>query len=108
MNQLHQEYLYDKICVFYTSAHKYLKGRNAKESLTHCVELRADKRIRSVATKEMNTRMLALLNRDLVAAEGHYHKSCYKLYTKGEVPASSIACVEQSQCEYAVCEEAEK
>ena len=30
----------------------------------------------------MDIRILAIVSRDIVAAEGHYHRSCYRLYTK--------------------------
>ena len=47
-----------------------------------CCELRADDKIRKAATQKMDTRVLALLSRDLVAAEGQYHRTCYRSYTK--------------------------
>ena len=47
-----------------------------------CRELRADDKIRSAATKKMDSRVLAAVSRDLVAAEGQYHRSCF--YTKDE------------------------
>ena len=49
-----------------------------------CRELRADDKIRSAATKKMDRRVLAAVSRDLVAAEGQYHRSCYRFYTKDE------------------------
>ena len=48
------------------------------------MELRADAKVREVATRRLDKKVLAALSRDLVAAEGHYHKSFYKLYTKNE------------------------
>lgn len=100
--------VYDKICIFCNKSSKYLKGENTREPIIQCVELRADDKIRSAATKRLDQRILALLSRELVAAEGHYHKSCYKVYTKGDASASSGAGEEQEQCEQAVYEEAEK
>eukprot|EP00058_Branchiostoma_floridae_P019404 XP_002604894.1 hypothetical protein BRAFLDRAFT_77273 [Branchiostoma floridae] len=38
----------------------------------------------------MDTRLLALVSRDLVAAEGHYHRSCYRLYTKVRANAGCV------------------
>lgn len=93
---------------YWKSTSKYWKRKNARDFLTLRVELRGDDKTCSVATKKMDMKMLALLSRDLVAAERYYHKSCYKLYTKGEVPASSVAGAEQSQCEYGAYQEAEK
>ena len=66
------------------SASKYLSGTRTQEHLSRCVELRADAKVREVATRRLDKKVLAALSRDLVAAEGHYHKSCYKLYTKNE------------------------
>ena len=48
-------------------------------------------KIRSAAQKKMVGRILAQVSRDLVAAEGHYHNSCYKLYTKEEVSRKEVA-----------------
>ena len=53
-------------------------------------ELRPDASIRSGATKKMDSRALAIVSRDLVAAEGHYHRSCYQSYTGEEKAASHV------------------
>ena len=34
--------------------------------------------------------MLSITSRELVAAGGHYHRSCYRSYTRGEPVASSV------------------
>lgn len=60
------------------------RKKNTREPLTLCAELRADDKFRKVAVQKLDSRILALVSRDLVAAEGHYHRSCYRLYTKGE------------------------
>lgn len=44
--------------------------------------MRSDERIRMAATEKMDSRVLSLASRDLVAAEAHYHKSCYRDYTR--------------------------
>lgn len=41
--------------------------------------------MRNAAKKKMDSRILAIVSRELVAAEGHYHRSCYRLYTKADV-----------------------
>ena len=73
----------DKSCIFCPPEKpaKYVKGTRTREPLVQCVELQADARIREVAIKRNDTKVLALTSRDLVAAEAWYHKSCYKLYT---------------------------
>ena len=58
-----------------------MKGTRTWEPLIQCVELQADAKIREVAIKRNDTKVLALASRDLVVAETQYHKSCYKLYT---------------------------
>ena len=45
------------------------------------MDLRADESIRRIATARNDVKMLAVVSRDLVAAEGCYHRSCYKAYT---------------------------
>ena len=50
------------------------------------MDLCADLRIRDVANLKSDGRILSLTSRDIVAAEAHYHASCYKAYMK-EQPA---------------------
>ena len=33
------------------------------------------------AAKKLDSRILAILSRDIVAAKAHCHRSCYRLYT---------------------------
>ncbi len=68
-----------KKCIF-CPGNKYVKGTNSKEPVTQCAELRCDDVIRKVAQKKQDTKVLALASRDLVAAEAHYHRSCYPKY----------------------------
>ena len=37
----------------------------------------------------VDERLLAITSMELVAAEGHYHRSCYRAYTRGESATSS-------------------
>ena len=46
-----------------------------------CTELRADTRIRNAATKKLDSRILAIVSMDIVAAKAHHIRSCYRLYT---------------------------
>ena len=45
-------------------------------------ELRADEKVRAVATIKMDNKILAVTTRELAAAEAHYHKTCYRDYTR--------------------------
>ena len=72
---------YEVQCIFCEKKHKFLKGEKTRESLVQCRELRADKTISVAAVKKLDTCILAVVSRDLVAAEAHYHRSCYRSYT---------------------------
>ena len=68
-------------CIFCDKTSKYIKGQKTREDMIKCCELRADSRIRDAAVKKLDDRMLSITSRELVAAEGHYHRSCYRSYT---------------------------
>jgi hypothetical protein len=74
--------VYDKICIFCKQKSKYLKGSRTREQLIQAVDLRADVRIRNAATLKSDQRILSITSREIVAAEAHYHASCYKGYVK--------------------------
>ena len=74
--------VYDKVCIFCERKTKYVKGMHSRESLIQAVDLRADQTIRDIAINTANERLLAITSRDIVAAEAHYHRSCYKLFTR--------------------------
>jgi len=59
---------------------KYKEREKTREPLMQCKDLCADARIRNTAIQRMDERILALVGRDFVAAEGHYHGSCYRSY----------------------------
>ncbi|KAI8521965.1 hypothetical protein Bbelb_017190 [Branchiostoma belcheri] len=61
---------------------KYLPGQRTREPLVKCCEFRADVKIRQAAEDKMDFRMISLVSRDLIAAEGQYHRSCYRAYTR--------------------------
>ena len=77
------------VCIFCDKTSKYVKGQKTREDMIKCCELRADSRIRDAAVKKLDDRMLSITSRELVAAEGHYHISCYRSYTRGQPVASS-------------------
>lgn len=76
-------------CIFCDKASKYIKGQKTRENLIKCCALRADSKIRDSAIKKLDERLLAITSMELVAAEGHYHRSCYRAYTRGESATSS-------------------
>ena len=47
-----------------------------------CVELHTKSTVRRAAEGKNNPRILAIITRELVAAEACYHKSCYRDYTQ--------------------------
>ena len=49
--------------------------------MLQCIDLRSDKKIRETANAKNDTKMLALVSRDIVAAEACYLRSCYSDYT---------------------------
>jgi len=60
---------------------KYQKNTKSREKLIKAVQLRADETLRSCAMLKEDAKIRVLTSRDIVAAEAHYHASCYKIYT---------------------------
>jgi len=73
---------YERICIFCNKESKYGKGKQTREKLIQCSDLRSDQMTRNVATANHDTKILAIVSRELVAAEACYHKSCYRNYTR--------------------------
>ena len=73
--------VYERSCIFCDKVSKYAKGQHVQKKLVQCMDLRADESIRRIATARNDVKMVAVVSRDLVAAEGCYHRSCYKAYT---------------------------
>ena len=67
------------LCIF-CEKDKYVKGTNSKEKLVKCCELRADETIKQRALQICEANILA--SREVVAAEAHYHRTCYRDYTR--------------------------
>ena len=70
--------VYEKVCIFCEKKDKYKKGSRTRGSLTQARQLRTDTSVRNAAELKMDSRVLALLSRELIAAEAHYHRSCYR------------------------------
>ncbi len=76
--------IYDAQCILCPNKAKYLKNTRTREPLVKCTTLAADTKLRNAASRKMDEKVLALLSRDIVAAEAHYHRTCYRLYIKNE------------------------
>ena len=57
-----------------------MKNPKSREKLIQAVQLRADHTLRQCAILNEDARIIAITGRDIVAAEAHYHASCYKSY----------------------------
>ena len=68
----------EKECIFCKKKDKYLKGQNSREALTQARQLCTDETLKKCAERKQDSRIIALLTRDLVAAEEHWHRSCYR------------------------------
>ena len=55
--------------------------------------IHADESIRKIATAKNDSKILAIASWDLVAAEGCYHRSCYKAYTWHKKSSTSTTSV---------------
>ena len=104
--------VYDPVCIFCLKSSKYLTNSKTREPLVQCVELRSDQTVRQAAVEKNDSRIIAIASRDLVAAEGHYHRSCYRRYTKktssktnSETSDDSMAFYTDPDEEYAMTEE---
>ena len=82
--------VYEEKCIFCDKTSKYKKGSNTREPLTKSCEFHSDEKIRSIAVQKMDSKMLSITSRELVAVEAHYHKSCYIAYTR-QRPSPSVS-----------------
>ena len=67
--------IYQRVCIFCEKG-KYTRSSRTREELIQCVDMRADETIRKAAVGKNDHRILAVVSRELVAAEASYHKSC--------------------------------
>ena len=75
--------LYKQECIFCDKVTKYLHNkRNDKDALVKSTDLRADWTLRNIATAKCDTKILAYTSNELVAKETHYHRTCYRNYTR--------------------------
>ena len=71
--------VYYKECIF-CERPKYVN--RTLEKLVIATQLRVDQSLRQIATERCDERILAITSRDIVAAEAHYHRTCYRDYTR--------------------------
>jgi len=76
--------VYGPICIFCEKV-KIVKGSKSCEKLTKAVELRADRTLIDGATQKGDNKIMAITSRDIVAAEAHYHTSCYGVLNSGQL-----------------------
>ena len=99
--------MYEKICIFCEKSNKYIKRSHSRGPLIQASELRADEKVRAVATIKMDNKILVATSRELVAAEAHYHKTCYRDYTRKyySQPSNKSGTVEDGDQTYADVED---
>ena len=73
--------IYGAVCIFCNKV-KFQKGSKSHEKLTPAVQLRAGQTVRESAIQKNDGKILTVTSRDIVAAKAHYHRSCYKNYTR--------------------------
>ena len=97
-----------RVCIFCDKVSKYAKGKDVREKLIQGIDLRADENIRKTALAKNDSKLLAIVSRDLVAAEACYHGTCYREYTrpKPETGTSSTLSFTSQDDEYACTEAA--
>ena len=66
----------------------YKKG--IKEGLTQARELSVNDSVRKAVIIKQDSRILAILSRDLVAAEGHYYRTCYRHQQRNLTKAKNL------------------
>ena len=75
--------VYGKECIF-CGEENYVRGTNSREKLVKATQLRVDQTLREKAISKCDENILAVTSRDIVAAEAHYHRSCYQDFTRLE------------------------
>ena len=65
---------------------KYIKGTNCRETWRPTVELRSEESVRDIAMKQLDQRIIGVISRELLAAETHFRRTCYRNYTRPRMP----------------------
>lgn len=66
---------------------KFVKGSKSREGLIQGRQVRVDYAVRRAAEIKHDKRSLVLASRELVAVEAHWHRFCYKNYTRANSKA---------------------
>jgi hypothetical protein len=95
----------EHICIFCDKETKYIKGTKTREELMQSLELRSDEKVRQASANKCDSKILAKTSRELVAAEAHYHKSCYRNYTREEKPKTETLSLSHEDEAYQLAEQ---
>ena len=71
-------------CIFCENKYKIPEREITREQLVKCTNLATDEKVRAIATKTMDSKLLVHLSEELVATQGCYHRSCYRNYTRSK------------------------
>ena len=63
-----------------------MRRSHTGETFIQARSLCVDEKVRAVATAKMDDKILAVTSRELIAAEAHYHRTCYRDYTRDYYP----------------------
>ena len=74
---------------------KYIRSTSSREPLVKAAHLRVDKTLKEKALAKCDQKILAVTSRDIVAAEAHYHRSCYREYTRPKKPSPSSSSTDE-------------
>ena len=83
--------IYEKECIFCGKKDKHKRGSKSRESLTQVRQFRTDVTVRNAAEIKNGTKVIAILSRELVATEAHYHRTCYRQYINVNNPTTEPA-----------------
>ena len=95
----------EQICIFWDKKDTYLTGSKTREPLMQSLELRSDAKVRQAAIKKLDNKILAITSQIIVAAEAHYHKTCYRNYTRDEKPKAATAIMTNAEVAYQEAEQ---
>ena len=90
----------EHICIFCEKKTKYIPKYQTREPLMQSLELRSDARVRQAAIEKLDDKILAVTSQNIVAAEAHYHKTCYRNYTRDEKPKTIPATITSEDASY--------
>jgi hypothetical protein len=95
--------LLENQCLFCEKT-KLMKGTCSREKLIKATQLRVDDTLRKCATDRGDAKIIGLTCRDIVAAEAHYHRTCYRNYTRVTTTSKQLDASEESLQHYSKVE----